>query len=101
MNNIMIRKTITLLLFSFAFLNCSSQKAVVAVKPVDHSKNNYIDIISRESLKQNLEIIASDGMEGRETGSEGQKKAGRYTLSTEMIPSNPSSHGFERIVIEK
>ena len=76
----MIRKTIALLLFSFAFLNCSSQIAVVAVKPIDHPKNNYIDIISRESLKQNLEIIASDGMEGRETGSEGQKKAGRYII---------------------
>jgi hypothetical protein len=76
----MIRKTIALLLFSFIFLNCSSQKAVIGVKPVDHSKNNYIDIISRESLKQNLEIIASDGMEGRETGSEGQKKAGRYII---------------------
>ena len=46
----MIRKTIALLLFSFVFLNCSSQKADVAVKPVDHSKNNYIDITLYEKF---------------------------------------------------
>jgi hypothetical protein len=75
-----MKKPILLLLFIFLFINCSSQKDVVAVKPVIHSKNNYIDVISKESLKQNLEFIASDEMEGRDTGSEGQKKAGRYII---------------------
>ncbi|QBZ99042.1 M28 family metallopeptidase [Flavobacterium sangjuense] len=75
-----MKKPILLLLFIFLFINCSSQKDVAAVKPVNHSKNNYLDVISRESLKQNLEIIASDEMEGRDTGSEGQKKAGRYII---------------------
>jgi hypothetical protein len=75
----MIKKT-ALLVLTFAFLSCSSPKAVVATKPADHSKTNYLDAISMESLRQNLEIIASDKMEGRETGSEGQKSAGRYIV---------------------
>ncbi|MCF6130204.1 M28 family metallopeptidase [Flavobacterium sp. AS60] len=75
-----MKKPIVLLLFIFLFINCSSPKNVVAVKSDNHSKNNYIDGVSRESLKQNLEIIASDEMEGRDTGSEGQKKAGRYII---------------------
>lgn len=36
--------------------------------------------ITQEDLKRNLYIIASDEMQGRDTGSEGQKKAGRYII---------------------
>ena len=41
---------------------------------------DYINSISTVDLKTNLTIIAADDMEGRETGSEGQKKAGRYLI---------------------
>ncbi len=37
--------------------------------------------ITAEDLKKHLYIIAADSMEGRETGSAGQKKAGRYLIS--------------------
>ncbi|WP_312076787.1 M28 family metallopeptidase [Chryseobacterium sp.] len=37
--------------------------------------------ISLESLKKNLTVIASDEMEGRDTGSKGQKKAGEYMIN--------------------
>ena len=43
--------------------------------------SKYIKLISKESLKTNLYIIASDEMEGRDTGSKGQKKAGDYLIS--------------------
>lgn len=36
--------------------------------------------ITSDELKTHLYIVASDEMEGRETGSEGQKKAGRYLI---------------------
>lgn len=36
--------------------------------------------ISQDDLKRDLYIIASDEMEGRQTGSEGQKKAGLYMI---------------------
>ena len=37
--------------------------------------------ISAENLKRDLYIIASDEMQGRDTGSPGQKKAGEYMIS--------------------
>ncbi|CAD7815555.1 Bacterial leucyl aminopeptidase [Chryseobacterium aquaeductus] len=37
--------------------------------------------IKLEDLKKNLYVIASDEMEGRDTGSAGQKKAGEYMVS--------------------
>ncbi len=42
-------------------------------------KSAYASITADE-LKKNLMVIASDEMEGRDTGSEGQKKAGRYMI---------------------
>ena len=41
---------------------------------------DYMNAISVIDLKTNLTFIASDEMQGRETGSEGQKKAGRYLI---------------------
>lgn len=37
--------------------------------------------IKAEELKKNLYVIASDEMEGRDTGSPGQKKAGEYMIN--------------------
>ena len=70
-----MKKYSALLLLIF-FVNCSSQKAAVSI--VDTS--TYFKTISTESLKTNLTVIASDEMEGRDTGSEGQKKAGRFII---------------------
>lgn len=41
----------------------------------------YLNSITQKSLTSNLSIVASDEMEGRETGSPGQKKAGDYLIS--------------------
>lgn len=40
----------------------------------------YMTLINEEDLRRDLTVVASDEMEGRETGSEGQKKAGRYLI---------------------
>jgi len=69
-------KIIALFLVTGLFTNCSSQKSV----PKNITIANYLDAISIESLRTNLTKIASDEMEGRQTGSEGQKKAGRYII---------------------
>jgi hypothetical protein len=37
--------------------------------------------IKAEDLKKNLYVIASDEMEGRDTGSPGQKRAGEYMVN--------------------
>lgn len=72
----MNQKIIALVLFSFLFINCSSQKS--PSKKVDTA--DYLKTITAESLQTNLTVIASDEMQGRDTGSEGQKKAGRYMI---------------------
>ena len=53
--------------------------ALVATKNVDPTE--YMKTISADDLKKHLYIIAADSMEGRETGSTGQKKAGKYLIS--------------------
>ncbi|HNP33489.1 MAG TPA: M28 family metallopeptidase [Flavobacterium sp.] len=65
--------------FSFAllFLSCAAQKT----KSKKVSSADYLKAISTESLQANLNVIAADSMEGRDTGSEGQKKAGRYIIN--------------------
>ena len=54
-----------------------------ATKSVTSSSSlrNYMNTITLDELKTHLTIVASDEMEGRETGSQGQKKAGRYLIS--------------------
>ena len=42
---------------------------------------SYMKTITAGELKTHLTIIAADDMEGRDTGSKGQKKAGRYLIS--------------------
>jgi Zn-dependent M28 family amino/carboxypeptidase len=54
-------------------------RALVTTKNVDPTQ--YMKTISADDLKKHLYIIAADSMEGRETGSAGQKKAGKYLIS--------------------
>lgn len=63
---------------SFLLLACSVGKNISP--NTEGVLQTYIDKISESQLKQNLEIIASDEMEGRDTGSEGQKKAATYIV---------------------
>ena len=71
-----MKKTIAMLLFAFLFVTCSSQKSPSG--KVD--AGDYFKTITSESLQTNLTVIASDEMQGRDTGSEGQKKAGLYII---------------------
>lgn len=57
--------------------SCSSQIAkVVSADPTE-----YLNTITAADLKTHLLVVASDEMEGRETGSVGQKKAGEYLIN--------------------
>ncbi len=79
-------KKISITLLSLAILGCSAPKKVlnsttVASTKTTYKQINYINSITADDLKTYLTIIASDEMQGRDTGSEGQKKAGRYMIS--------------------
>lgn len=58
-------------------ISCTSQK--VSITNADPKK--YMNTITADELKTHLYIVASDEMEGRETGSAGQKKAGLYLIN--------------------
>ena len=59
--------------------SCKNSALLVSRNTTDPTK--YMKTITAEDLKQHLYIVAADSMEGRETGSAGQKKAGRYLIS--------------------
>ena len=76
-NNILVLAAAT-----FTFTSCTSQKSVsVSSKPEEAAEiTKYMNTITAEDLKTHLYIVASDEMQGRNTGEEGQKKAGKYLI---------------------
>lgn len=73
-------KKILLFPLSFFVLACSSTKNTA---PKDYAKADvakYMNTITANDLKKHLYIVASDEMEGRDTGTPGQKKAGKYLI---------------------
>ena len=72
-----MKKIVILLLIASAF-SCKNTQAVISKDNSDPTK--YLNLISEKNLKTMLYVVASDKMEGRETGSKGQKKAGVYMI---------------------
>ncbi len=83
----MIRKYLVLY-FILAGVHAFSQQDPIAVK--------YAATITTADLKDNLTIIASDAMEGRETGKRGQKMAAAFIASyfEELGLAAPVNGGF-------
>ena len=73
-----MKKIISLFLLTAIITSCYSQKSTSKKTPVE--EQIYINNITQLALKTHLTIVASDEMEGRDTGSPGQKKAGRYLI---------------------
>lgn len=70
-------------------ISCTSQKIdFFATNPT-----KYISTITPEALRTHLTIVASDEMQGRETGSLGQKKAGEYLISQYKVNNVPFPKG--------
>lgn len=68
------------LLYIFVFtttISCTSQITGVS----NGNPTKYINTITSKDLIKHLTIVASDEMQGRETGSKGQKKAGEYLIN--------------------
>jgi Zn-dependent M28 family amino/carboxypeptidase len=71
-------KKILVLAAAISVISCKTAKNDLSPDAVE---SKYINSITAESLTTNLKVVASDEMQGRDTGSEGQKKAGRYLVS--------------------
>lgn len=72
-----MKKIILISLLSILSIGCTVKKSGIA--PTDLSI--YMNTITPNELKTHLYIVASDEMEGRDTGSKGQKLAGEYLIS--------------------
>ena len=69
-----MKKILRIGLMLALFVGCASKKESAA------GVSGYMKNITAAHLKENLTVIAADDMEGRDTGSKGQKKAGRYLI---------------------
>ena len=67
-----MKKIAILLLITFS-ISCWAQNSP--------NPKKYINTITSKDLIKHLYTVASDEMEGRDTGSKGQKKAGNYLIS--------------------
>lgn len=74
----------------FLVIACSPGKQTVS-KTSDPT--NYLKTIQSENLSKHLYIIASDEMEGRNTGEAGQKKAGEYLIKQYQAMGIPFPKG--------
>ncbi|MCG9793824.1 M28 family peptidase [Flavobacterium algicola] len=72
-------KNCFLIFIVFLFFSCANSKAIDSRS--DSLLNKYSKSINEADLRKHLYIIASDSMEGRQTGSIGQKYAGRYLIN--------------------
>lgn len=72
-------KKIFLLLAFSCLASCQGTKEVASKNVLNPTK--YINSITADELRTHLYIVASDSMEGRETGSAGQKRAGKYLIN--------------------
>ena len=71
-----MKKKFVLFAISSLLISCyTSKKTTLDVE------TDYVKTITAADLKTHLTIVASDEMQGRDTGSEGQKKAGRYLIA--------------------
>ncbi|MFL9829354.1 M28 family peptidase [Flavobacterium sp. ST-87] len=73
-----MKKTLLLLVFS-CLASCQGTKEISSKNIYKPTK--YTNSITADELKTHLYIVANDSMEGRETGSIGQKRAGKYLIS--------------------
>jgi len=71
-----MKKITSIIAIAIIATSCSGQKSISK----DQITTKYLNTITSSELKKHLIIIASDEMEGRETGSAGQKKAGNYII---------------------
>ncbi len=67
-------KKVLLSISAALLIGCGAQK-----ENTDFARQ-YMQTITSAELKTLLTVVASDEMEGRDTGTEGQKKAGRYLI---------------------
>src|SRR5690606_38494401 len=89
-------KIYSLFLWIALALSCNSAKVADSTRNLSYDKDanvRFASTITAENLKKHLFVYAGDEMEGRMTGSEGQKKAANYIKDFYQEHSIPSPLG--------
>jgi Zn-dependent M28 family amino/carboxypeptidase len=83
-------KNLFLIVLAVFAVSCNSAQNSVT-NPIDNENTriDYANTITAEDLKTHLYIFADDAMEGRMTGTEGQKKAAAYLKDFYMAEGIP------------
>jgi len=89
-----MKKISLLSLLLILFVSCVSPKSIIS-ESITEDPTKYMNTITADELKTHLYIVASDSMEGRETGSAGQKKAGVYLINQYKKNNVPFPKGAE------
>lgn len=87
-----MKKIIYFLAFS-SLASCQGTKDISTKNALQSIK--YSNTITADELKTHLYIVASDSMQGRETGSVGQKKAGNYLINQYQKDEIPFPKGAQ------
>ncbi|MEC4048804.1 M28 family peptidase [Flavobacterium sp. SUN046] len=74
-----MKKICSIGLLSALLISCSGTKSSTTATSAPDVPS-YVQSITAEELKTLLTVVASDEMQGRETGSYGQKEAGKYLI---------------------
>lgn len=83
-----------LLMLGVGIVGCSGQKSTVDKDLNDVlDATTYVNSITAGELKTHLYIVASDEMEGRNTGEPGQKKAAQYLIDQYKLMGIPYPKG--------
>ncbi len=92
-----------LLFFGLSVLACSSSEKTVN-KP-STNVSDYQNTITEEGLYLDLAILASDSLEGRATGSEGERKAAEYLANRYkefgLLPAGDNSTYFQNYQLQQ
>jgi hypothetical protein len=75
-------RTNNIYLFIALFVFSTIPRVALSQSKGSVNATKYIQTITEDELRAHLTIVSADSMEGRETGSEGQKKAGIYLIDT-------------------
>ncbi len=71
----------------------------------DSTAIRYAGTITAGDMRQHLQILASDSLEGRETGTRGQKMAAEYIKNhfkeSGLLPAGPDNSYFQPFTLEK
>lgn len=89
-----MKKTALLSLLFIVCVSCVSPKLITS-EYITPDPTKYMNTITADELKTHLYIVASDSMEGRETGSAGQKKAGVYLIKQYKKENIPFPKGAQ------